>query len=307
MTMLTSGDILAASTSSRATACRWLDRIDTWLDTEPALHAMADDRFLEALEAFEGSSNQREQIAAKLTSWSPSGDESPGDRPDALRWLSIGCGGGDLDAMVARAFADEHARQHYVGIDPNPVECARCRKLFAALPGSIEATVVAKPFEAFDGEADSFDLIYAAHTFYYVTDVERTVGDVERLLRPGGELIVLQAPLGALNQLANRFWEARLSRSVPYSDTIEQRLRALRPSVRRFRIEAELDVTACLGSGDHTDDHGRAVLDFILQLDTSRLPPEVQKDVRAYLGAISRPDGARWLAPHPVDGFVLTA
>lgn len=300
MTTIQSGGDGTAPTPRATTSSAALASIDTWLDTSPSLTAMDDDRFLEALEAFEGSSDQRAQIARRLSRAS-----APAPSADGLRWLSIGCGGGDLDAMVARAFAREHDRQDYVGVDPNPVECARCRALFEALPDAIASTVVALPFEAFRDEASSYDLIYAAHTFYYVEDVERAVAAIERLLRPGGKLVVLQAPLGALNQLANRFWEARLQRSVPYSATVEQRLRALRPSIDRFRIEADLDVTPCVAPT--MGDHGRAVLDFILQLDTSALPSGVQDDARRYLRAISRREGDRWLAPHPVDGFVLRA
>lgn len=275
-----------------------LTQLDDWLATGPVLHAMADRRFLQALEAFEGSSSQRTQIAEKLSGWStPTAGE--------LRWLSIGCGGGDLDVRVATALAERHERQHYVGVDPNPIECARCRSLFEELPESIEATVVAQPFEDFEGRAASFDLIYATHTFYYVDDVEQAVRSVRRLLRPGGELLILHAPLGGLNELANRFWEARLGRGVPYSATIEQRLKSQGSPLRRFRIEAELDVTHCMIGDERATERGRAVLDFILQLDTRLLPREIQRHVCDYLFSISRLEGGRRLVPHPVDGFIM--
>ncbi|MEM6785917.1 MAG: class I SAM-dependent methyltransferase [Myxococcota bacterium] len=282
-----------------------LAAVDAWLGSRPPLAAMSDARFLEALEAFEAASDQRGQIAAALSNRSL----APGPK-DELAWLSIGCGGGDLDVAVAAALAERFPRQRYVGVDPNEVECQRCRTLFAERFPQFEATVFAQGFENFDDDPQSFDLVYAAHTFYYVDDVGAALARGRRLLRPGGAFVVLHAPLGALNVLADRFWRAPRGRAVPYSDVVGRRLEGHGATPARSRIDAWLDVTECVsrnGAGDAgpSTERGRAILDFILQLDTTQLPASVMRAVSRYLDAISHDEGPLRLAPHPVDAFVI--
>ena len=48
-----------------------------------------------------------------------------------------------------------------------------------------------------------FDVITFVHSMYYVPDVAATLRAAHDLLRPGGELLVLSAPRGALNELVD--------------------------------------------------------------------------------------------------------
>ena len=96
--------------------------------------------------------------------------------------LEVGCGPGELSAR----FQDElGADVVAIDISPRMVELARGRGVDARV-----GDVVDLPFEA--GE---FDCAVAAWMLYHVPDVDRALGELARVLRPGGRLVaVTNAP-----------------------------------------------------------------------------------------------------------------
>jgi SAM-dependent methyltransferase len=98
------------------------------------------------------------------------------------RVLEVGCGPGELAARIR----DEQAAEVVVlDISPRMVDLARERGLDARV-----GDVVDLPFEP-----ESFDCAVAAWMLYHVSDVDGALGELARVLVPGGRLVaVTNAP-----------------------------------------------------------------------------------------------------------------
>ena len=94
------------------------------------------------------------------------------------RVLEVGCGWGELAEWIAR---DTGAEVVAVDLSPRMVELARERGVDARV-----ADVQELPFA--DGE---FDLVVAAWMLYHVPDLDRGLGELARVLRPGGRLVAV--------------------------------------------------------------------------------------------------------------------
>ncbi len=97
-------------------------------------------------------------------------DPRPGDRA-----LDVGAGpavlSGELAARVGRA----------VALDPS-------RAMLAHAPPGVERVV--GEAEAMPFADASFDLVTAVNTLHHVADMERTLGEMVRVLAPGGRIVV---------------------------------------------------------------------------------------------------------------------
>jgi SAM-dependent methyltransferase len=92
--------------------------------------------------------------------------------------LDVGCGAGNSYAPVVAARADS-----YVGVDVSSkaVELARA----AGLDARVIDDAASLPFED-----DSFDLAVCVEVFEHLFAPDRAAGEIRRLLRPGGKLVV---------------------------------------------------------------------------------------------------------------------
>ena len=101
--------------------------------------------------------------------------------------LDVGCGGGRTVQELARL-----AHQGtVVGLDYSAASVAVCRSLNAAAIAAgrvlaLRGTVSALPFPA-----GAFDLVTAVETHYYWPDLERDLGEVGRVLKPGGRAVLI--------------------------------------------------------------------------------------------------------------------
>ncbi|HST16487.1 MAG TPA: class I SAM-dependent methyltransferase [Gaiellaceae bacterium] len=107
-------------------------------------------------------------------------------RPD--RVLEVGCGWGELAAWIAR---ETDAEVTAVDLSPRMVELAVQHGVDANV-----ADVQELPFT--DG---SFDVAVAAWMLYHVPDRERAVGELARVLRPGGRLVAATNSTTHLHEL----------------------------------------------------------------------------------------------------------
>jgi 2-polyprenyl-6-hydroxyphenyl methylase/3-demethylubiquinone-9 3-methyltransferase len=103
------------------------------------------------------------------------------------RLLDIGCGGGLLAPHV-HGF-------HHVGVD------LTASALAIAAAHGVDETVVADAADLPFDDA-SFDVVVAGEVLEHVSDLEGTVAEATRVLRPGGTLVT---------DTINRTWFARLS------------------------------------------------------------------------------------------------
>jgi SAM-dependent methyltransferase len=104
------------------------------------------------------------------------------------RLLEVGCGWGELAEWLAR---ETGADVVAVDLSPRMVELARERGLDAYV-----ADVQELPYA--DG---SFDCAVAAWMLYHVPDLDRAVGEVARVLRPGGTFVAATNSLRHLHEL----------------------------------------------------------------------------------------------------------
>ena len=94
------------------------------------------------------------------------------------RVLEVGCGWGELAARIQKELGCVVAA---LDLSPRMVELARGRGVDARV-----ADVQDIPFE--DGE---FDAVVAAWMLYHVPDLPRCLGEIVRVLRPGGSLVAV--------------------------------------------------------------------------------------------------------------------
>ena len=101
-----------------------------------------------------------------------------GLRPEALSVLDVGCGGG----ILSEEFAKIGCR--VTGIDPSAPSLGAARK-HAAMQGLTidyrQASGENMPFES-----ESFDVVICCDVLEHVDDLEKTIHEAARVLKPGG-------------------------------------------------------------------------------------------------------------------------
>jgi len=140
------------------------------------------------------------------------------------RVLEVGCGWGELAARIQKELGCVVAA---LDLSPRMVELARGRGVDARV-----ADVQDIPFE--DGE---FDAVVAAWMLYHVPDLRRCLGEIVRVLRPGGTLVAVTngvRDLAELWALVGRDLEPRSS--TFRAENGESILRGHFGSVRRIDV-----------------------------------------------------------------------
>jgi SAM-dependent methyltransferase len=246
--------------------------------------------------AFEARSDQRDLIAAHL------GERLAGLGDGPLSVLSVGCGDGSLDSRLAagllRAVPDRRLR--YVGVDPWAESATSWAAAMAALDAGegLDADVHVSSFaDAPLGE--TFGVVVFVHSIYYVADVAETLRTALRLVEPGGQLWVLNAPRAELNALVDVLAPPLEGHRQWFSDDVAQAF-----------VDAAIDVDdvqsleALVDLAGASDD----VVDFAVQ---ARLSAALRPPVQAYLDAVAvHPAGSDaqgvGRVPHPVTVFAAT-
>jgi SAM-dependent methyltransferase len=266
---------------------------------------LTDARYLETHGIYEGRSDQQPLII----DWFADRIAATRPRKGAFRVLSIGCGSGILDVQIATRLQaqiqDWHCDLHYVGVDPNPVECEAFEQNFenAALD-QVNVEVVNTTFE--DLEAGrGFDYVHFVHSLYYMPDPKAALEKARKLLAPGGRLIVFHAPCEALNELTVCFWDKHYARQMLFAEDFVEILDAWQWDYERARFDAQLEVSQLTQTDSSI---GLALTDFIVQVDSTRLSAPVQELVARYLRLVSVDsveEHGKTHISHPVDVFVI--
>lgn len=280
-----------------------LGSLERALSQSSDLVPLTDARYLETHDIFEARSDQRQLILDWFGDQIAPTLESDG----SFRVLSIGCGSGILDVPIAKRLAKQTDGLHYVGVNPNRIECDAFKQRFAEAsldPARLE--VAPTTFEDFE-TTSRFELIHFVHSLYYMTDPAGALEKARELLAPGGRLVVFHAPCEALNDLTVRFWNKLYDRPTLFAEDFAKTLDAWSWDYEQKRVDARLEVTPL----DHADSAhadssiGLALRDFIVQFDTQQLSRPVQDLVRSYLRLISVEDHGETHIAHPVDVFVI--
>lgn len=158
------------------------------------------------------------------------------DRWQGRDVLEVGCGLGTDGINFARAGA------RYTGIDLTEASIELVRKRFE-LEG-LEADLRVADAESLPFADASFDLVYSHGVLHHTPDTERAIGELHRVLRPGGVAMVMLYHKNSYNYYVNimalrrmgvrllRFdWGPRLVHKITGED--ESRLRELQQLYRR--------------------------------------------------------------------------
>ncbi len=205
--------------------------------------------------------------------------------------LSVGCGDGAVDVVVAETLLDGPGEVRYVGVEPYTGSAGAFVEQMAALGPDLDARVHVTTLDTAPLTEETFDVVLFVHSMYYVPDVAATLRASYQRLRPGGELIVLSAPRGVLNRLAATVAPPVDGHPQWFSEEVMAGFTAAGVRLDTSEsLDAVLDLT---GADDE-------VLDFTTQ---ARLTPEVRAAALAYLGAVAlpAPTPGALLLPHPVD------
>jgi ubiquinone/menaquinone biosynthesis C-methylase UbiE len=172
-------------------------------------HARGEPEYFQALE------NQRYRSHRHLAPWIDAME--PGRTV-----LEIGCGIG----MDSHRMARRGLRVTGIDLTEIAVETARSRFARDGLHGKFE-TGDAESLPFADGQ---FDYVYSFGVLHHVADTERAIGEVWRVLKPGGEARIMLYHRRSLNELMHRIT------GIPFEEKDE-----LCPVVRRYtRDEARL-------------------------------------------------------------------
>lgn len=118
--------------------------------------------------------------------------------------LEIGCGGGVLLERVLTAGAARAA-----GLDHSPDMLALSEARNAEAVTSGRLTLRLGDASAIPWGAASFDAVFAANMFFYVDNPTAVLGEVFRVLRPGGRLVIHTMP-GPLPPPSLKTWWVRI-------------------------------------------------------------------------------------------------
>ena len=108
-----------------------------------------------------------------------------------LKVLEIGCGMGTDGAQFVRAGAD------YTGIDLTDAAIELARQRFAV--SGLNGNFLVSDAENLDFPDESFDLVYSHGVLHHTPDIEAAIGEIYRVLRPGGRAVIMLYHRGSYN------------------------------------------------------------------------------------------------------------
>jgi len=253
---------------------------------------------------FEARSDQRSMIVNWLRSRANArltASGAPADSPMSV--LSIGCGDGAVDVEVAEQLTRSTRQVRYVGVEPFQGSADRFVTTMRDLDRTnLDVEVRNTTFAdsgfgtgavAGDTAVERFDLVAFVHSMYYVPDVAAAVRAAHDLLRPGGELLILSAPVAALNKVVEAVAPNVEGHPQWFSDDVRAGL-----GDAGLVVAEQGTLDACVDLTDASEE----ALDFTVQ---ARLTPLLRRMVLTHLDHISLSEGAL-LIPHPVDTYRVT-
>lgn len=109
------------------------------------------------------------------------------DVKDGDHVIDIGCGPGGSLAQLAR----RSPKGRVVGADPSELMARAATRRNRAQVNSGRVEVVVASAEALPFPNDSFDKAVSVHVLYFWADLEASLGELARVLKPGGRLALL--------------------------------------------------------------------------------------------------------------------
>ncbi len=141
------------------------------------------------------ATTHRDQIVDQFTQQAVPFSTAPGIRDEAALQLLVASSGVTLDervldvacgpGLVVRAFAQKAA--HATGIDVTPAMIARAREVCSELSNVTleQGDVSTLPFAD-----DTFDVVVSRFAFHHFVDPQTVLGEMKRVCKPGGRVVV---------------------------------------------------------------------------------------------------------------------
>ncbi|MEO0492228.1 MAG: methyltransferase domain-containing protein [Actinomycetota bacterium] len=111
------------------------------------------------------------------------------------RLLDVGCGPGTITIDLARRVAPGAV----IGFDAAPDVIERAGALLAAGDAPTNCAFVVDDVYAIGADDDTFDVVHAHQVLQHLTDPVAALGEMMRVLKPGGLLAVRDADYGAMS------------------------------------------------------------------------------------------------------------
>ncbi len=194
------------------------------------------------------------------------------------RVLDVGCGPGFLARELAMTVGP---RGQVVGVDSSEPMLALAR---ARCAGFDQVQLVLGQAEALNEADESFDVVACTQVLLYVESVERALGEMHRVLKPGGRIAIVEtdwrgAVIGGPDPVTNRLMLDAWDASVP-SPNLPTRLG---PLLRRQGFTAiSVEAIPLLRTSYTPDNYAVGML--------QSLAAHAEK-----IGKIDRAGSARWL------------
>jgi len=199
-------------------------------------HAPRSPRKLEALELFDGLERRYDALSAAFSFW-----QDPRWRRAMVDALAPRSGERVLDVAtgtgLVAAELSGRANCSIVAVDQSPAMLAAARARFATRPGS-QVELLQAEAERLPFEDESFDVVSFTYLLRYVDDPPATMGELARVLRPGGTIGSVEFGVPAFAP-ARAAWRLYTDIGLPalgkaFSREWEQVGRFLGPSIRGF-------------------------------------------------------------------------
>ena len=102
---------------------------------------------------------------------------------------SVGCGDGRTDKLILEKIVEQFPNQplQYVGVDISTISCQKAQELLQPIANVNARLISADIQEIMTDSIPNFDLVYAVHSLYYVTSVEKALAAMLKLLKPSGD------------------------------------------------------------------------------------------------------------------------
>ncbi|NEQ77896.1 MAG: class I SAM-dependent methyltransferase [Okeania sp. SIO2C9] len=218
--------------------------------------------------------------------------------------LSIGCGSGLFEKPFLTKLIELNKSIHFVGIDPNKVECVKteewCQELSTIKPDKFRFKIHPIKLEKFE-LSQSFDIILLIHSFYSFLEIESSFEKIHELLREEGIAIIVIAIKTEFRELLYYVNQRLYQRSILFSDDLYQFFSEHNISVHQEIIESPLNITKCFQKDSQL---GKHLLDFIVGANTTYFSPSQLQVLLDYLSSNSQKlEGGEIMIPTSVSFY----
>jgi 2-polyprenyl-3-methyl-5-hydroxy-6-metoxy-1,4-benzoquinol methylase len=177
------------------------------------------------------------------------------------RVLEVGCGWGELAEWIGR---ESDAEVVATDLSPHMVKLATQRGLAASV-----VDVQSLPFG--DG---MFDVVVAAWMLYHVPDLQRGLGEIARVLRPGGRLVASTNSVFHLHELRELVGSGRSS--ITFSRESGEELLS-----RHFAIVRREDIDGVVEFADRAAVEDYVLASISMSPFAANLPAEIEEPFSA--------------------------